>query len=1018
VSYVVDAAVVRRQQEAARLAAEGSALARREQRLRARVVAERARHGEAISEVGPLAAIDAGATHERLREDLRRRAQELDALERRVDDEATGARRAHMLRALDSVVDVAAVEVGPDRSVERLRARQAARAQEAAAPAAPPLRDTLERVCGRLDAQASADVADTVAALAAETLEVAHLPTRTAIALDRLRQMIQVENERVARARRTQDQVRERLRRLDGLPGPEAEAVRIELRRAAEREEPVGAELDALVARALERAEEAAARDVALTSIQTALGDLGYAVGEAFDTVLIRDGYADVHRADWPGYAVRVRLDGDRPAMVFNVVRSPSADGGPLRDAEVETAWCDSLARVRETLDEEGVRTELTRAAPPGAVPLLVDARPGRRADPRRCRPPATAGRAGGRAVTTVAGTAAPPLPAPAWHRELSGSLGISPQFVLEGNVHDRYLLPNGRGGVRPVPTVVDAIWDALEARGFEALLHVDPTDGLHLHRPSDAARAAVADVLGRSLGPDRNPMTLPAIADDLRSLVAAGRPVGIVVDRAGRFCTDPTQLSPEQHDFFIAAERLALSARPRAPREGESVGLYNPVFWIVDRDRELPAWLISRADQVRTIAIPLPDLGDRERLAQMLLPRLDGHATATEAERAEHIARFTQQTEGMTLEALFAITLLAVDAGVGIAGLEDAARAYRVGILDNPWRTGHLRDRLAQGEQQIGRRVLGQRDAVRKALDITVRSATGLTGAHGSPYGTRPRGVLFFAGPTGVGKTELAKQLTELIFGDEQAYVRFDMSEFSEEHTAARLIGAPPGYTGYDAGGELTNALRRRPFSLVLFDEIEKAHGRILDKFLQVLEDGRLTDGRGATIFFSETVIVFTSNLGIWVEGPDGERIPNVTRADDRDEAERKILSGIKEHFTTVLGRPELLNRLGDNIVVFDFIDEATGTQILDLLLGNVAARVAREQGATLVVGPSARATLADAALANLDNGGRGIGSVVENALTNPLAREIFARGSVADEVLTVTAIRRTGRTYEVELA
>ena len=137
---------------------------------------------------------------------------------------------------------------------------------------------------------------------------------------------------------------------------------------------------------------------------------------------------------------------------------------------------------------------------------------------------------------------------------------------------------------------------------------------------------------------------------------------------------------------------------------------------------------------------------------------------------------------------------------------------------------------------------------------------------------------MLFFAGPTGVGKTELAKTLTQLIFGDERAYIRFDMSEFAEEHTGARLLGAPPGYIGYDAGGELTNAVRDKPFSVVLFDEIEKAHPRILDKFLQILEDGRLTDGRGETAYFSEAILVFTSNLGIYVEDEHGRRVQNVS--------------------------------------------------------------------------------------------------------------------------------------------
>ena len=208
---------------------------------------------------------------------------------------------------------------------------------------------------------------------------------------------------------------------------------------------------------------------------------------------------------------------------------------------------------------------------------------------------------------------------------------------------------------------------------------------------------------------------------------------------------------------------------------------------------------------------------------------------------------------------------------------------------------------------------------AIRKAFDILVRSATGLTAAHAQSSATRPRGVLFFAGPTGVGKTELAKALTRLLFDDERFYIRFDMSEFSAEHAADRLIGAPPGYVGHDSGGELTNAARQRPFSLILFDEIEKAHPRILDKFLQLLDDGRLTDGQGETVYFTESVIVFTSNLGVYsdTEESDGMggmvrvRRPTVDRATvSYAEMAARIEAAIRQFFVLDLGRPELLNR------------------------------------------------------------------------------------------------------------
>jgi ATP-dependent Clp protease ATP-binding subunit ClpA len=248
---------------------------------------------------------------------------------------------------------------------------------------------------------------------------------------------------------------------------------------------------------------------------------------------------------------------------------------------------------------------------------------------------------------------------------------------------------------------------------------------------------------------------------------------------------------------------------------------------------------------------------------------------------------------------------------------------------------------KLDQIEAFIRERVKGQDRAVRHMIDIVTRAVTGVGGARGG----RPRGVAFLAGPTGVGKTELAKTTTELLFGDERAYIRFDMSEFSAEHADQRLIGAPPGYIGYDTGGELTNAVRERPFSVLLFDEIEKAHPRILDKFLQVLDDGVLTSGRGERVYFSESLIIFTSNLGMSAVGEDGQRRVNTSSADTYEEMEAKVRAEIERHFKLEIGRPELLNRIGENIIVFDFIRTALAEEIFATILKRTVVATKRSR-------------------------------------------------------------------------
>ncbi|MBU4692905.1 AAA family ATPase [Mycoplasma sp. CSL7491-lung] len=210
-------------------------------------------------------------------------------------------------------------------------------------------------------------------------------------------------------------------------------------------------------------------------------------------------------------------------------------------------------------------------------------------------------------------------------------------------------------------------------------------------------------------------------------------------------------------------------------------------------------------------------------------------------------------------------------------------------------------------------KRVQGQDYAIDKIHNVLTNSFLGLNGLMYSQSMSKPKGILFFVGPTGTGKTEISKTLAEFVFGSEKKLIRFDMSEYNHEHSDQRLIGAPPGYVGYDSGGELTNKVKENPFSILLFDEIEKAHPKILDKFLQILEDGRLTSSKGELIDFSETFIIFTSNIGT-----------REITADFKDEpaVRKQFIKEVKKHFIENMNRPELLNRIGDkNVVPFNFI-------------------------------------------------------------------------------------------------
>ena len=228
---------------------------------------------------------------------------------------------------------------------------------------------------------------------------------------------------------------------------------------------------------------------------------------------------------------------------------------------------------------------------------------------------------------------------------------------------------------------------------------------------------------------------------------------------------------------------------------------------------------------------------------------------------------------------------------------------------------------KLLRMEEVIGERLIGQREAVTAVSDAVRRSRAGISDPN------RPTGSFLFLGPTGTGKTELAKSLADFLFDDERAIVRIDMSEYSEKHSVARLVGAPPGYVGYDEGGQLTEAVRRRPYSVVLLDEVEKAHPEVFDILLQVLDDGRLTDGQGRTVDFRNTLLILTSNLG------------SAYLVDPTLDAEKKresVLATVRASF-----KPEFLNRL-DEIVIFDALTQDELTHIVDLQLALLEKRLA----------------------------------------------------------------------------
>ena len=298
-------------------------------------------------------------------------------------------------------------------------------------------------------------------------------------------------------------------------------------------------------------------------------------------------------------------------------------------------------------------------------------------------------------------------------------------------------------------------------------------------------------------------------------------------------------------------------------------------------------------------------------------------------------------------------------------------------------------REKLLKMEERLGRRVIGQKEAITAVANAVRRSRSGLQDPN------RPIGSFIFLGPTGVGKTETARALAEFLFDEEQAMIRIDMSEYMEKHTVARLIGAPPGYVGYEEGGQLSEAVRRRPYSVVLFDEIEKAHHDVFNVLLQVLDDGRLTDGQGRTVDFKNTIVIMTSNLGspiIQEYFLDGR-----TTVGARSAMEDKVMAELKKHF-----RPEFLNRV-DDVIIFQSLDESELARIVDIQLGRLEKRLA-QQNLTLEVDAAAKKLLASEGY-DPQFGARPLKRAIQEHLLDPLATKLLAGEFKPGETIKVSA-------------